>query len=214
MRLEGVLQSWGEMSKWNHRDTATFPTKSGIVGLIGCAMGIPRGDDRLVELSNSIDLAVRADRAGDVETDYHTVSSQSMLTAERKPRTLSNTIITPRAYLNDASFLVAISSESDTLLDEIEVALKNPKWTVYLGRKACAPSQPIIGRIVENYEGLMDAIVNEPLIERHDVRVYAECSGDETSRPDVLLCAKDRKFSRRGVQTFLVSEEGERESCI
>ena len=214
MRLEGVLQSWGEMSKWNHRDTATFPTKSGIIGLIGCAMGIPRGNDRLVELSDSIDIAVRADRAGEIDTDYQTVSSPSMLTAERKPRTLTNTIITPRAYLCDASFLVAISSENDALLDEIEGALKSPKWTLFLGRKACVPSQPITGRIVENYEGLMDALVNEPLVERHDSRVYVECRGDETSRPDVLLCAKDRKFARRGVQTTLVYEEGGQELCI
>ena len=32
LRLEGALQSWGERSHWDHRDTANFPTKSGVVG--------------------------------------------------------------------------------------------------------------------------------------------------------------------------------------
>ena len=39
LRLEGPLQSWGENAKWDFRDSSTMPTKSGIVGLLGCAMG-------------------------------------------------------------------------------------------------------------------------------------------------------------------------------
>ena len=39
LRLEGVLQSWGERSRWDHRDTSDMPTKSALIGLLGCAMG-------------------------------------------------------------------------------------------------------------------------------------------------------------------------------
>ena len=69
LRLEGALQSWGERSHWDHRDTAVFPSKSGVVGLLGCAMGLERGDARLAELADALAFAVRADRRGTVMTD-------------------------------------------------------------------------------------------------------------------------------------------------
>ena len=37
--LEAPLQSWGYDSKFGRRDTLGFPTKSGILGLICCALG-------------------------------------------------------------------------------------------------------------------------------------------------------------------------------
>lgn len=33
LRLEGLLQSWGEHSRWDHRDSSDMPTKSGVIGL-------------------------------------------------------------------------------------------------------------------------------------------------------------------------------------
>ena len=60
--LDGALQSWGDHSKWDDRDSGDFPTKSGVVGLIACAMGIERGSTELAELSDAIRMAVRADR--------------------------------------------------------------------------------------------------------------------------------------------------------
>ena len=74
LRLEGVLQSWGESSKWDYRDSALMPTKSGIVGLIACAMGLERGNPEIDAIFDAITLAVRADRPGVRMTDYHTAS--------------------------------------------------------------------------------------------------------------------------------------------
>src|SRR5690625_2252213 len=39
MWLEGPLQSWGYDSKFGRRDTLDFPTKSGVLGLLCCALG-------------------------------------------------------------------------------------------------------------------------------------------------------------------------------
>ena len=39
MWLESPLQSWGFDSKFGRRDTLNFPTKSGILGLVCCALG-------------------------------------------------------------------------------------------------------------------------------------------------------------------------------
>ena len=65
LRLEGVMQSWGEHSKWDERDSALMPTKSGVIGLIACALGYRRGDPRIVDLSHKLTMAVRADRPGE-----------------------------------------------------------------------------------------------------------------------------------------------------
>src|SRR5574340_968300 len=37
--LEAPLQSWGSDSKFGRRDTQTFPTKSGVLGLVCAALG-------------------------------------------------------------------------------------------------------------------------------------------------------------------------------
>jgi len=37
--FEAPLQSWGSDSKFGRRDTQTFPTKSGVLGLVCSALG-------------------------------------------------------------------------------------------------------------------------------------------------------------------------------
>jgi CRISPR system Cascade subunit CasD len=72
LRLEGPLQAWGLRARWEERDTASEPTKSGVIGLIGCAMGVRRGNDRLRTLSEELRMGVRVDQQGDLLVDYHT----------------------------------------------------------------------------------------------------------------------------------------------
>ena len=64
LRLEGALQSWGDHAKWDVRDSGDFPSKSGVVGLLACAMGLERGDPKIADLSAHLHMAVRADRPG------------------------------------------------------------------------------------------------------------------------------------------------------
>src|SRR4051812_21477113 len=71
LRLKGPLQSWGLRARWGERDTSDSPTKSGIIGLIGCALGLKRDDDLLRELSETYRLGVRIDRPGTRLRDYH-----------------------------------------------------------------------------------------------------------------------------------------------
>ena len=110
LRLEGVLQSWGERAKWDDRDSASMPSKSGIVGLLACAMGLEREDPEITANGG-----------------------------KRSP----GTIISKRIYLQDASFLVVIAADA-LWHDRIAAALKAPKWCVYLGRKTCVPSRPVL----------------------------------------------------------------------
>lgn len=156
LRLEGVLQSWGERSHWDHRDTAALPTKSGIVGLLGCAMGLPRSDARLAAMGRELALAVRADRPGSAMTDFHTVQSRrgKFLNAEGKPR--GDTILTPRGYLEDACF-TAFLSGPDELLEACAEALRHPIWVPCLGRRSCPPTRPLLPLLRDDFDSLEDA---------------------------------------------------------
>ena len=74
LRMEGPMQSWGTRSRWDPRDTGLEPTKSGVIGLIGCAMGLDRDDPELEKLDRDLLFGVRIDRPGVVSTDYQTVT--------------------------------------------------------------------------------------------------------------------------------------------
>jgi CRISPR system Cascade subunit CasD len=173
LRLEGPLQAWGLRARWGERDTATEPSKSGVIGLLGCALGLRRDDDRLRVLSDELRMGVRVDRPGTLLHDYHTTGGGSfgvkhtggtrfhdqpyaggVLSAKvnKKGRILIKqtastgeleTDVSNRVYLADASFLVAVQGP-ETLIGEAARALQAPVWPVFLGRKACVPAVPVL----------------------------------------------------------------------
>ena len=212
LRLEGVLQSWGESSAWDNRGTAAFPTKSAVVGLIACTMGLERGDPEILDLSQAVSIGIRADRQGVMMSDYQTVQGMpKILNAEKKPR--GDTIVTPRWYLQDASFLVVIQT-SEQWRRRIKEALENPVWCIYLGRKNCVPSRPVWDGIHGEYQDMKDAIFHYPAAERASAEMSYEVEeawdgGSSLSRPD--LPAGARSFKRRTVWRGVVRRE---ERCI
>ena len=216
LRLEGPLQAWGEQSKWDFRDSSSLPTKSGIVGLLGCALGEPRNSVMLVELAQSIEVAVRADRAGVRFVDFHTVQGQLqgkdgtvLMSAEGKSKKGGNTILTPRAYLQDACFTVFIET-SEIWHDRIVAALKNPKWCIYLGRKSCVPSRPVLECENAEYASLIDAVKQYPAVVRADHVMQFECSTLDETTASVLrsddLVGVNRQFDLRRVWRGVVRE--------
>ncbi|MGN0194715.1 MAG: type I-E CRISPR-associated protein Cas5/CasD [Pseudoramibacter sp.] len=201
-RLEGPLQSWGEHAKWDYRDTANFPTKSGVVGLIACAMGLERRDPEIGALSDRLTMAARADRRGELLMDYHTVFSENMKKADGKFRGKRyRTIESHRGYLQDASFLIGLASDRSTL-ETIQHALAHPKWTIYLGRKSCVPSVPILGTITDQYDDLRQAMQRMPLEARHDAEVMIQIEDTRTGqvRMDNRVASTHRLFAQRYVQ--------------
>jgi CRISPR system Cascade subunit CasD len=150
LRLEGPLQAWGERGRWSIRDTAPEPTKSGVIGLIACALGY-NTDDRIAPLAEKTHMGVRCDKPGQIITDYHTVGGgygyPTLLTAEGKAKKGSagrpHNEISWRDYLCDASFLVALQADDEALIEQMAYALQNPVWPVYLGRKSCPPGRPV-----------------------------------------------------------------------
>lgn len=182
LRLEGPVQAWGDTSKFVIRRTMDAPTKSGVLGLLCCAMGLSRqaARERLPEL-NGLAMGVRIDRPGTRWWDYHTVGAKiGIITADGKgiKRTASTgeieTLITRREYLADASFLVALQGDAKLIL-EIATAIASPKWPVFLGRKSCPPSVPVLARPREveswtnpaGHDGLNTALAAIPWRPRH-----------------------------------------------
>lgn len=157
--LSGPMQSWGDHSRWDTRDTASAPTKSAVIGLLGCCLGYGRGDDRLRTLSEDIRMAVRTDSSGMLMTDYHTVQGNGgvILNAKGKKRSVGDTIITPRQYLQDARFAVFLWG-NEVRLNECAEALLHPHWVPFLGRKSCVPSVPLIPEWIEA-DSIDDAVI-------------------------------------------------------
>lgn len=209
LRLEGPLQAWGENAKWDLRDSGTMPTKSGLVGLLGCAMGEERGSSALVELAQSITIAVRADRPGAKFVDFQTVQGNPLMAATGKPKTTGNTIVSPHVYLQDACFTVFVDTDPEWRT-RITAALQDPKWRLYLGRKNCVPARPVLADVVE-YIDLMDAVKNHPTAARAAKSMIYECEVSDSApasvlRPDDLI-GVNRKFDLRRVWRGTVERE-------
>lgn len=209
LRLEGALQAWDATSKWDERSTEDFPTKSGVVGLLGCALGLERGDPELAELNAALTMAVRADRPGERFAEFQTVTGSPLRNAEGKPKSTGNTLISERSYLQDACFTVFLETD-ERWCDRLVAALKKPKWSLYLGRKACVPSRPVLDCEAPEYYGLAEALRLYPPAARAEYPMPFETEQTDDSlasltRPDDLT-DPNRGFARRRVWRGLIKE--------
>lgn len=165
LRLAAPLQSWGSSSKFEIRTTEKMPTKSGVVGMLAAALGLRRDAD-LARL-NALKFGVRADREGEDITDFHMAHSEK------------SSYVTYRHYLCDAVFLAGLEGEEE-LLKELEVALHNPQFPLFLGRRSCPPTLPVVMGI-RNLP-LETALRKEaPLTEKHEnlLRIQIETDNSD-----------------------------------
>ncbi|MGW3163345.1 type I-E CRISPR-associated protein Cas5/CasD [Streptomyces sp. NPDC001142] len=148
IRLAGPMQSWGERSAFSpERDTAPFPTRSGLIGMFAAAEGISRGDTGL-EKYRELRITVRVDRPGVRLIDYHTVGGgfpKDRTAATSGGSNKGAAVVTRRHYLADAVFVVAVSAPDETVA-RLAHALRHPYWAPYLGRRSCPPDEPFLLR--------------------------------------------------------------------
>jgi CRISPR system Cascade subunit CasD len=148
--FDAPLQSWGFASRFQRRATGLFPTRSGVLGLVCAAMGLPKGpatDAKLVQFSG-ISLTVWqfprcAGRKGEPLLiqrleDFHTVLGTRRASGAMNP----DPVITRRQYLLEARFGLRLSGGRE-LLEQVAAAIRNPRWGVWLGRKSCLPAAPL-----------------------------------------------------------------------
>lgn len=129
LRLAAPLQSWGANSKFEIRTTEKMPTKSGVVGMLAAALGLGRDAD--LSALNALKFGVRADRKREDITDFHMAHSEK------------SSYVTYRHYLSDAVFLAGLEGE-ESFLRELETALQNPRFPLFLGRRSCPPTLPLV----------------------------------------------------------------------
>jgi CRISPR system Cascade subunit CasD len=195
IRLEGPMQSWGYRSRFDYRDTALEPTRSGVIGLICAAMGIARGED--ISRFDVLRMGVRVDRDGRPERDYHTA-----LDVIKADGSGTDTVVSRRDYLADASFTVGLECADKALLEAIAASLNDPKWPLFLGRKAFPLAAPIdrnTGQplpIVSVARGPLEQHLFES---RRDQRVVMEVDQGERTQNDWPLCFGERRFKPRRV---------------
>lgn len=205
LRLSGPMQSWGVQSRFSVRETGLEPSKSGVVGLLAAALGRPRDAD----ISDLADLrmAVRVDAEGVLRYDYHT--AKDVLKAGGG---IKETEPSRRYYLADACFLVGLAGDDLALLEQLQAALHDPVWPLFLGRKAFVPAEPVwladglrpgvdLQFILDTYRWLGSASKNPP--ER--VRAVVEDPDGPEVRPDQPLSFAERRFAPRRVVTIFVS---------
>lgn len=213
LRLEGPLQSWGFDSQYNRRNTGLMPTKSAIAGMCCAALGWSRGSleeqEFLVKFGDVRMTAIAIPRKLKKELpvrrlqDYHTV--QNTKTADGRNKDCH---ITQRQYLTDASFGVLLEGASP-LLKQIAGALINPVWGIWLGRKTCIPSAPVLAGLKDNRGDALSLLIGDKPLESFTRQEEVENFADgRDSLPDTPVSfATDRRlFSPRRVRTFQGTE--------
>ena len=180
--LDGPMQAWGDTGFGQIRGAGDFPSRSGVLGIVAAALGIPRADPALVALHDALRVHVAVVRAGEVAKDFHTVE-----TREGKNKTL-----TWRDYHYDARFLSLIEGDADVLQSAMD-ALNAPVYTSFLGRRSCPPSTPLVASPIEGnpFDALVDAVVSDevsPASERkgeaEEAVVYLDgVFGEQAQRP-------------------------------
>ena len=240
LRLEGPLQSWGVRSRWDVRDTGSEPTKSGIVGLLGCALGYPMNDTRLeTEVDAGLLFGVRVENQGRVMRDFQTITdflptsgggfkhgggtATSLEGLRKNPESEPATILSPRFYLEDASFLVALSAKEgySGLLQKCAEALEKPFWPLFLGRKACVATRPIFEEYsMVKYEDLRDALTRhpwsylgacgkprKPIASSGNLTAFIESEAGKLTRQDAMRINAARVYGFRTVEEFRVPKD-------
>lgn len=160
--LEAPLQSWGADSKFGRRDSLDFPTKSGVAGLLLCALGASgEQQDLLAELAPLKQTAIsyqKQSAGGEfvnpgLVRDFHMVGSaydkgnawETLHVPKKSDGTNAvggGVKMTYRYYIQ-SGFFAAIVEIPAEMSQTISAALMNPVFDIYLGRKSCVPTDMV-----------------------------------------------------------------------
>lgn len=208
--LEAPLQSWGADSKFGRRDSLSFPTKSGVTGLLLCALGASGAQtellSKLAPLKQTVVSYARTQKSKEnapqkVERepflrDFHMVGSgyddanpwETLLipkTSKGKKAVGGGAKLTYRYYLQDARFAVVPEVPAE-LAKSFADTLQNPVYDLYLGRKNCVPTDFVYRGTFETEEAALqkaDDLVQEKGLMVEDFRVV---DGEQSDNGDAM----------------------------
>ncbi|MCP4341618.1 MAG: type I-E CRISPR-associated protein Cas5/CasD [Desulfobulbaceae bacterium] len=217
LRLVGPLQSWGFNSQYNRRDTSLMPTKSAIAGICCAALGLHRGSEEERQfLKNfgtfqmtTIALPRLSSKKKNLPVrrlqDYHTVQNS------RRASGAMNTdcVLTHRTYLNDSAFGIILEGDGN-ILAHITDALANPRWGIWLGRKACIPSAPVLAGLKDNRKDAVALLIGETPLElftrQEEVETFADGRDSLPDNP-ISFASDKRTFAPRRIRTKQAGEK-------
>jgi len=153
-------------------------------------MGIARGEP--ISRFDVIRMGVRVDEQGRPERDYHTA-----LDVIKAGGSGSDTVVSYRDYLADASFTVGLQSEKD-LLEEIATCLRDPAWFLFLGRKAFPLAVPPLRPDDCPMPGTLETHLFSGEVNK---RIVLEKDDGERTQHDWPLCFRERRFKPRPIHT-------------
>ena len=137
--------------------------------------------------------------------DYHTAGGGRFRGHDYFVHGAKDCIPSDRYYLQDASFVAALSG-SEELVHRIADAVTKPRWPLYLGRRACPPATAVGMGVVDG--DAVDAARAADVSERPDdgpLRLVVEATPEEGGEPrhDVPLSFHPgrRRYAVRYVRT-------------
>lgn len=140
IEIKAIMSGWGESGAHTTRTSSNIPTLSGVLGLIGNALGVGRTDPRLPSLWEGLEIDILVPntnthsptKLGDFQTFPFPFN-------EKKSEKKETRGISTRFYDVGAWFCVLIRTKptSKFSLEEIEGAFRSPQGLLYLGRKNC-----------------------------------------------------------------------------
>lgn len=165
-RLYGPMAAYGDIAVGEKRPAFPHPTRSGVLGLLGAALGVDRHqDDALAKLHHGYGVATRLDGVDGYLSDFHTVEAARDVAVNRyvklhghAPRYRAeeldatrndekgNVTLSRRDYHLDTQSVVAVWAQNDHAphaLEHLAAHLKQPVFVLYLGRKSCPPALPL-----------------------------------------------------------------------
>ncbi len=150
-QLYAPLVSWGDQAVGQERPTSDHPSRSALLGLLGAALGIARSDDtQHQQLSDACHFAVKLYAPGLALRDFHTAQvppqnkkAKHLFTRKdelSEPKL--GTILSFRSYQQESLSVVAVWLEGSSSyhLTQLQQALRQPHYHLYLGRKSAPPA--------------------------------------------------------------------------
>lgn len=214
LNLEGSIQSWGESAKNGDLTTLDHPTKSGVLGIVLCSMGIS-GEGR-IEVTNQCDVDCYVLKSGSILKDFQTIGIKYDKNDVYQQRYLIRknnngkvgaiadcpTAIFNKYYLYNAHFIAIVKTDNEVLAKKIQNALVNPYWQPFLGRKCNIPSIPIACRegVLTSHENILNAIKSRT--DNTMVLLYTE---SEKGTPYMDNTIDKCKYSQRLVEAIKVN---------
>lgn len=180
LRLQAPLMAFGATAVDNRGVIDRFPAASMLTGLLANALGFDQSDGAIHDrLQQRLIFAARLDKAGQRLIDYQTVDlGQPLFDAtgwttwgRREDRrggpASSGTHIRFRHYWAGACCTIALRlqplDETPTI-DDLAIALERPARPLFIGRKSCLPSGPLLAER-QNAVSVLKALERSPLPE-------------------------------------------------